>query len=505
MKAFLVFLAVCVTNACAIETVRIDGSGGAPRILVDGKPVRARFFFGNPGTFPLAAGVMGKQVSFDFTADDDAFNQGTMHFRFGDTPGDVYLSNIQVEDLAAKHDLFPTATFSQGEADFQRDWQRWPPTPKDTLDTVSVEPGQGEKGASALHVNIQAPPAGTKSGFHIFHRADLGIQRGHHYHVSFWVRAAPARQINVAFYRPGKSYVYLGGADVFQPQIKMAVAAGVRFVSFFVDPPWAPPGTTPDWSQVDAACQRVIDANPDALLVPRIGMWAPDWWLKAHPDDLMRWDKRPSAKDGRPMASITSPSYRHDAAEQLRAFVTHVEQKFGPHVAGYHPAGQNTEEWFYEATWSRQLNGYGKTDLIAWRKWLLDRYGTDLALRAAWHQPGAALASVQVPSPEARRGAPAGVLRDPATEQPVIDFTEFQQQSMADCVCELAHVAREAATAASSCCFSMATISSSAARPTGPASPVTTRLGNCWIHPTSTSSARRFPILTVASTARPRS
>ena len=36
------------------------------------------------------------------------------------------------------------------------------------------------------------------------------------------------------------------------------------------------------------------------------------------------------------------------------------------------------------------------------------------------------------------------MLRDPVAERPVIDFTEFQQQAMADCVCHLAHAVREA-------------------------------------------------------------
>ena len=59
-------------------------------------------------------------------------------------------------------------------------------------------------------------------------------------------------------------------------------------------------------------------------------------------------------KGGRPEntdAVVASPAYRRDAAERLAALVAHLEAKFGDRVAGYHPVGQNTGEWFYQDTW----------------------------------------------------------------------------------------------------------------------------------------------------------
>ena len=56
-------------------------------------------------------------------------------------------------------------------------------------------------------------------------------------------------------------------------------------------------------------------------------------------------------------------------------------------MAGYHPCGQNTGEWFYQETWGPALNGYAQGDLRAWRQWLKERYTDDAALRAAWRDP----------------------------------------------------------------------------------------------------------------------
>ena len=66
-----------------------------------------------------------------------------------------------------------------------------------------------------------------------------------------------------------------------------------------------------------------------------------------HPDDAMVWDT-----PGQPASFVVaSPEYRRDAAASLAALVRHLEEKFGPSMAGYHPCGQNTGEWFYQETW----------------------------------------------------------------------------------------------------------------------------------------------------------
>ncbi len=109
--------------------------------------------------------------------------------------------------------------------------------------------------------------------------------------------------------------------------------------------------------------------------------------------------------------------------------------QFGDRTAGYHPCGQNTGEWFYQETWGPALNGYAPGDLRAWRGWLAERYPSDAALQAAWRDPQVTLASAAVPAPTSRRAAPAGILHDPQAGRTLIDFAEFQQQMMADCVC----------------------------------------------------------------------
>lgn len=436
--AALLGLGVLVKPAAAL-TVRVESAGGAPRIVVDGEPVRARMFWGSPGWSALPLEAEWKRIAFDFTATGSAEN-GTMHLRFGPSAGDVFLDDIEVRDADSQSALVPLSDFEAGEPSFTRDWTFWPAGAANTVGRLAVEAGAGREGSAGLHVELTAPRDGNWPDFHIYHHTNLHIVEGHRYRVSLWVRGTPSRSMSVEFHRPGKPFVRIGGPpDAFTAQIKLAAAAGVNFVSFPIALPWPKPGETVEWDAVDAACKRVLSTNTRALLLPRIPMDPPDWWRAAHPDEVMQWD------DGRrDKAVVASPVYRREAAERLSALVVHLEEKFGGQIAGYHPAGQNTGEWFYESTWKQPLNGYAPADRAAWRHWLKERYRTDDALRRAWNDAGAALAAAEVPPPNGRRAAPAGIFHDPEKERVLIDWAEFQQQAMAECVCELAHAAREA-------------------------------------------------------------
>ncbi|MDR3406105.1 MAG: beta-galactosidase [Chthoniobacter sp.] len=435
----LLLLIYATVHTCAAGlTARVESPKGAPRIVINGQPVRARMFFGGPGSSALPIGPEWKQIDFEFTASTNA-ETGTMHFRFGHGVGEVFLDKIQVTDLDQKRDLIPLCNFEGGQRDFDRDWTSWPTGAANTVGKIAVEGHAGHGGGGGLHIQLSEPPGGEWPDFHIYHLPTLHVTEGHHYHVQMWAKGVPARSLYVEFYQPGRPFIRLGGpADPFPDQIKMAAEAGVNFVSFPMGLPWPKPGEPANYDGEDSACRTVLVANPHALLIPRIPMNPPEWWEAAHPGEVMQWE------DGHRAAAVpASPEYRRDAAERLAALVKHLEEKFGDHMAGYHPVGQNTGEWFYEDTWKQPLNGYAPADLREWQLWLKAHYKNDDALRHAWNDPVVALTTAVVPTAATRHAAPAGIFRDPAKEQALIDWAQFQQEAMADCVRALAHAARQ--------------------------------------------------------------
>ncbi len=167
----------------------------------------------------------------------------------------------------------------------------------------------------------------------------------------------------------------------------------------------------------------------------------PEWWRRSHPEEMMAFE---SGKLGA-NAAVASKTYRRDAGEALKLTIAFCEKHFAGHMAGYHPSGGNTGEWFYQETWGPELSGYDPATLAAWRQWLTARYKDDASLRAAWSDPVVSLAEVAVPAPWLRRGLADQGLFEPAAARVVVDFNRFLQEAMADCVLSLARDIREAA------------------------------------------------------------
>lgn len=412
---------------------RVRTVNGVPRMEIDGQPARGRIFFGNPQQGRLAVGTTPTQHSFEFEATQDSGGHGTFHFRFGEEAGTCWLDDFQIVEIGTGRVVVGPGTFVGGMDEFAANWSYWPTGEDNTVATLAVEDG-------ALRVQLAKPKAGNWPDFHIYTKANLELAGGKRYRVSFRGWADHERKWTLGCYIPGSPFTALMSVPgVFESQIRLAADVDVNIVSFSLPLPWPKPGEDADWRTVDRRCRDILTVNPKALLMPRIGMEPPVWWKQAHPDELMVWEDGPRNRGVVPASAI----YREDAAVRLKALVEHLEATFPDSVVGYHPSGQNTGEWFYQDTWKGTFDGYSPATATAFREWLRQRYATEAALRAAWSQPEAAFATAEVPSPARRRAAPAGVFRDPATEQDIIDFGLFQQDAMADCVCALAKAVRE--------------------------------------------------------------
>ncbi|MHB1461748.1 MAG: beta-galactosidase [Armatimonadota bacterium] len=255
--------------------------------------------------------------------------------------------------------------------------------------------------------------------------------------------AGPVLQINGKPTAPIMLYTGLifGSTEIGQAEISAAKQQGVHIVSVITTFPWTRPGQTPDYTAVDQWIDKVLAANPNALIIPRFQTdGPPDWWKSEHPGDVMKFD------DGTvgPLACVHSPAWRKDAAMNIRAYVKHMETKYGNNIAGYHVTGQTSDEWFY---WNfpQKVTGFEPAAVTAFQGYLRTKYRTDGALRKAWADPSVTINTAGVPTVSERTEVTVGQYRDPQKQQKAIDFDEFANIGMADAVALMCKAAKDAA------------------------------------------------------------
>jgi len=221
----------------------------------------------------------------------------------------------------------------------------------------------------------------------------------------------------------------------------------------FGTPVWLGPD---EWNfeALDALANRVLEANPRGLLLPRIYLTPPDWWAKANPDEcqvLSHGGKHyrqgiGHGRDGKAFPSLASMKWRADTAAALQRVIRHMQESdYGAHLFGYMVTGLMSEEWYHWSIHSGELSDYSPHALRAYRDWLRAKYRTADALRRAWGDPRAEFEKVKVPSQAAREaGRNQRTFRDPATEMPVIDWYQFYNDLVPDTMEVFLRAAKEA-------------------------------------------------------------
>jgi hypothetical protein len=205
-----------------------------------------------------------------------------------------------------------------------------------------------------------------------------------------------------------------------------------------------------DYSQLDERVQMLLRANPNACFFPRLYIHAPQWWSDQHPDDIVLMDPG----DGKPVPfmhagnkpapSWASEAWRRDTVEGLRRLFAHIEASpYADRVIGYHIASGTTEEWMMWGGNEDEWVDYSPANTAHFRAWLQRKYGTDLALAAAWNDPGATLQTATVPTKATRQRSEFGALRDPLREQAVIDYYLYNSDLVAETIAYFAHATKE--------------------------------------------------------------
>ncbi len=428
------------------KTFAVKTIGGVPVFTIDGTPTRSRIFFGRPGTQPVLTSTEYARYEFEFVAEENGLKQGTIHFRFGVNPGEIDLDNITLIDKETGTKLAGPYDF-ENDDDFTKHWETWHEVvDNQRIATVNTADGVGVNGSRGLQIKIVKSLPDRFTDFHLFHERCLDLVQGKTYVLSFDARSSNSRSLHIAFYRPAEpAYALLGrcGKDVLDHQVRLAADAGVNFVSFISNERiWPDANGKLDFTGLDQICDVILRANPNALLIPRLELNPNPAWLKANPHEREIW--RNAGKDhdrqGWDWPSLCSEKYRQTANQTLAAIIRHLEEKYGDSIAGYHPCGQNTDEWFTPNTWTEGDAGFSEHDRRAFREWLKAKYHEVEKLRNAWNDSNVSFETADVPSSEERlasRNAPY------LESEKLVDFNDFWQTRTTNVIRELAHTVKK--------------------------------------------------------------
>lgn len=428
--------------ACAAQTqYKVESFNGAPFITENGKPLRNRIVWvaggcGESLNHPLLKKAnVWKETELEFEAPNDL--PAIVQLRMGKSAGEIYFSKWEISESESGKVVFSLDTASgktdKSIAHWCAGFRENPP--------VKLENTTTDDGERALKLTLGG---GKKlEGFHLYVNS-IPVEKGKKYKVKLRAKSDAPRPFSTSVYYYDNKFMFVkSDTSIAASTIRHAAKAGVNFVSFEINGVWTKPNEKPDFKYIDSAFGVFLEANPKAKLIPRVRLdpQINKWWRDSHPDDIM---KNSDGTLNETYVSVSSPAYRREAAESLRQFIEYCEAHYPDNMAGYHPAGGNSREWFYGGTWHSSFSGYDKNTLAAWRVWLKKKYGTPENLAKAWNC-AAPDSFEKIPLPtQAEREAPAYII-DPKTQWKLADLNLFLQDEMADTVLGLAKVIRKSA------------------------------------------------------------
>lgn len=224
--------------------------------------------------------------------------------------------------------------------------------------------------------------------------------------------------------------------------------ANVNLYSFiektsFLDLGWIGSGEQ-DFATIDRVMQTFVERVPEGLALPRIHLWAPQWWLASHESEKLDYAVQPPdpnavTKD----ASLASEQWRQEAGEALRKLVRHLlDGPYANRLLGLTLAGGMFGEWH---NWnSEYLPDTSEPMRQAFIAYLRTKYNNDQAqLRAAWSDPDVTFDTVTVPTAEERSASDVGLFRDPTVSKRVIDYYEAYQEAPVDAIDYFAGIVKD--------------------------------------------------------------
>ncbi len=189
-----------------------------------------------------------------------------------------------------------------------------------------------------------------------------------------------------------------------------------------------------DFFSVAPRLQNVIDADPDALFLLRLGFetryLANMWWGRMYKseNELLSSGKHPSQ-------SFASTVWQSEVNELLAGYITELRRTgMYDRVIAYQICTGTCGEWIKdESSMGLVCGDFSEPMKRVFRSWLSRKYHDDpIALQTAWADPQVTFDSADIPTAEEQLNTTHFLFRDPKKEMKTIDFYDCYAEMCAD-------------------------------------------------------------------------
>lgn len=280
----------------------------------------------------------------------------------------------------------------------------------------------------------------------IFARAENGLTsevRTFKGTPALYVNGKLASQVLAAPYVPGPS------------DFTDFTRAGISIFDIYLLFDWKGPEQY-DFQKIDSKMDEYLKLKPDALFIARVLLTPDDWWCTAFPEDItMRDDGTPAGMFGkRCHPSLASEHYRELSHKAMKAFLDHVEGKYGNNILGYQVGNGFGGEWLmFNSFWETRpgqkpptkfgVEDYSPAARREFRAWLKRKYRSESSFRHAWHDDKISFETADPPNEKERYSTTHGIFFDPAVSQRVPDYFQFFNEMVSRVLVENASWVKE--------------------------------------------------------------
>ncbi len=189
-----------------------------------------------------------------------------------------------------------------------------------------------------------------------------------------------------------------------------------------------------DLAVVEASLKKVLDADPNALIFPRIYCDSPAWWDLLHPEET---NGEGTLGGQARRQSFSSLVWRRDTAAAVAKLVRGVAaSKYSSHVIGFMVTAGGTEELAKGPDPSACAQK-------RFREWLLEQHGNDAA--AIGRLFGKKIEELSIPSFAECSAGDCGNFLDPQKSRLVIEYRRFHSTELVDSALAFCRAVKEGA------------------------------------------------------------